>query len=107
MSLKALREMALDRAVDIEELVALSMEARAMVGEFLALDQPVPQWLEDAGNKVREEIVRRTKHEDFDEMRKLESQIESLKSPTTKMREAQERLAVLQRKHSLVSAAKR
>lgn len=98
MSLSALKNLNMDRLLELDEAVSLSAESRALSNEFELLDLPVPEWLESASNVLREEIARRTHASALAEMKKVEAELDGLKSTAERKVEAQKRLAALQRK---------
>ena len=100
MSLQALKNVAatLDRLLDMDEAVALSLYARGLENEYGHLEMPVPDWLVKSSDVLREEIARRTKAEDLAALKRLENELEGYKTVNEKRGEAQKRLAALQNK---------
>ena len=98
MSLSILKQLNMDRLLDLEEAVVLSAEARGLEAEFGELEIPVPEWLTKASDVLREEIARRTKAADLAELKRLENELEGYKTVGEKKVEALKRLAALQGK---------
>jgi hypothetical protein len=101
MSLQALKNLSVDRLLDMDEAVALSMYARGFEAEYEALEMPIPEWLEKSSNVLREEIARRTKAADLADLKRLEAELEGYKTVGEKKTEATRRLAALQAKLGL------
>jgi hypothetical protein len=53
VNISRLKELNVDRILDIDEAVALSAEAREMEAEYEALEIPAPEWLEKSTNVLR------------------------------------------------------
>jgi|SRR5579872_1461684 len=106
MNVTALKNLNLDRVLDMDEAIALSATARSFEVECEHLEQPVPDWLTKASDVLREEIARRTRSNDLAELKRTEAEIESYKSANEKRTEAQRRLAALQSKLGLSKSAK-
>jgi len=104
MSIQTLKQLNVDRLLDLEDAVALSAEARTLDSEFTELELPVPQWLQTAQSTLRTEIERRTHASDLARMRELEAELEGYKTVSEKRTEAQRRLADLQNKLGLGKA---
>ncbi len=104
MSLQKLKELDLNRVLDIEEAVALSAYARSIENEYGHLEMAPPEWLEKSTNILREEIARRTKATDLAELKRIEGELESYKTIGEKKNEAQKRLAALLGKLGLSTA---
>ncbi len=104
MLTEKLKALNLDRVLDLDEAVELSSFARILEQEFVNLELPVPGWLQAAGDTLREEIAKRTRASDLALMRDLESQLEGFKTVTEKRRDAEKRLADLQKKLGMAPA---
>lgn len=104
MSLQALKNLNLDRVLDMEEAVALSTYARGLAAEYNELSIPAPEWLAKSTDVLREEIARRTRASDLAELKRLEGELESYKTIGEKKTEAQKRLAALQGKLGMSTA---
>jgi hypothetical protein len=102
--LEKLKQLNLDRLLDMDEAIALSAYARGLEGEYEALEMPIPEWLVKATDVLREEIARRTKAADLAELKRIENELESYKTVGEKKNEAQRRLAQLQNKLGLSTA---
>ncbi len=95
--LQQLKQLNLDRILDIDEAIVLSAFARQQTDEYGELGLPVPEWLEKATEVLREEIARRCRSEKMAELRRLEGEIEGLKTATERRQDAQRKLAALQK----------
>ena len=102
--LERLKQMNLDRLLDMDEAVSLSAYARGLQAEYEELGLPAPQWLETSVSTLRTEIARRTHASDLAEMRRIEGELESYKTVTEKRGEAQRKLGELQKKLGMVPA---
>lgn len=104
MSVSRLKSLNLDRVIELEEAVELSASARSMMDEYQHLDIPVPEWLEKCSDVLREEIGRRTHAATMSELRRVEAELDSLKTQGERKLEAQNRLKALQNKLGLSTA---
>lgn len=104
MLMEKLKALNLDRILEVDEAVELSAFARSLESEYATLDLPTPAWLQQAGDTLREEIARRTRAADLAALKEVEAQIESLKSASEKRKEAETRLAALQKKLGMAPA---
>jgi hypothetical protein len=104
--LEKLKQLNLDRLLDMDEAVSLSAYARAMDQEYESLEIPAPEWLVKSSDVLREEIARRTRAADLAALKNVESELEGYKTVTEKRTEAQRRLANLQKKLGLSATAK-
>jgi hypothetical protein len=98
MNIQTIKGLNLDRILDMDEAVALSAEVRAFECEYEQLDIPIPDWLVNSANVLREEIARRTKAADLAELKRLEAEIEGYKSANEKRSEAMKKLIAKQQK---------
>ena len=98
MNIKAIKEIVLDRILDIDEAVALSAEIRNLELEYLTIKIPAPEWLVKASETLRTEIARRVHSNDLAELQRLEAQLDSYKSVNERRDEVQSKLAALQSK---------
>lgn len=105
MNINALKNMTLDRIMDIEEAVIMSADARSLAQEYEELEIPVPDWLTKATDVIREEIARRTRAESLNELKKLELEVEGYKTVNEKRDEARRRIGDLQKKLGLAKTA--
>lgn len=105
MSMQALKELNLDRVLDNDGAVWLSAEARLMEQEFAALGQAVPEWLEKSATILREEIARRNRASVLEEMKRVERELEGLKTANERKQDAQRRLAALQKQLGMSAKA--
>jgi hypothetical protein len=103
--LEKLKQLNLDKILEMEEAVQLSAFSRSLEGEYEALELPVPDWLVKATDILREEIARRTRASKLSELKNLEAELEGYKTVTEKRTEAQKRLADLQKQLGLSKAA--
>jgi hypothetical protein len=104
MSLQKLKELQLDRILDMEEAVALSAYARSLENEYGFLELTMPEWLVKSSDVLREEIARRTRAADLATLKALEGELEGYKTIGEKRTEAQRRLGDLQKKLGLSPA---
>ncbi len=104
MSLQILKNLNLDRVLDMDEAIALSAYARGLENEYGHLEMTPPEWLAKSTDVLREEIARRTKAADLAELKRIESELEGYKTVNEKRGEAQKRLAALQGKLGLSTA---
>ena len=105
MLLKKLQAMNTDAMLAIEELMELSAYARGLENEYEQMEQPVPEWLITATDTLRTEIGNRTRAADMAALKNLQAELEGYKSVNEKRNEATKRLADLQRKLGLGTAA--
>lgn len=99
-----LKQLNLDRILDIEEAVEMSAYVRTQENEYGFLELPLPEWLVKAGDVLREEIARRTRAADLATLKALEGELEGYKTIGEKRTEAQRRLGDLQKKLGLSTA---
>lgn len=104
MSLATLKNLNMDRVIDLEEAVALSAEARQLEGEFSVLGIPAPDWLEKSAAVVREEIARRTRASKLARLKEVEAGIEATKTAAERRGDLQRELAGLQKELGMVPA---
>lgn len=104
MSLQALKNLNLDRVLDMDEAVTLSAYARSLENEYGHLEIAAPEWLEKSSSVLRDEIDRRTRAADLAELKRTELELESYKTSGEKKAEASKRLAALQNKLGLSPA---
>lgn len=102
--LQTLKNLNLDRVLDMDEAVTLSAYARSMQSEYASLEMPVPDWLTKASDVLREEIARRTKQEDLAQLKAVEAEIDGYKTTNERRNAAQMKLASLQKKLGLSTA---
>ena len=95
----------LDRLLNNDEAVSLSAYARSLSAEYEELGIPAPEWLDKSIVALREEIARRTHEADLAELRRVEAEIESLKTTNERRNDATARLAQLQKKLGLGKVA--
>ena len=105
MNISALKNLNLDRVIDMEEAISLSADARLMSTEYSALGIPEPAWLDKSTNVLREEIGRRTHASDMAALKQIENELEGYKSVGEKRDEARRRLVHLQKKLGLSAKA--
>jgi hypothetical protein len=105
--LEKLRNLNLDRVLDMDEAVTLSAYARGLENEYEFLEIAVPDWLVKASDVLRQEIARRTHAADLAALKALEGELEGYKTVSEKRNEAQKRLGELQRKLGLSTAVAR
>jgi hypothetical protein len=99
-----LKNLNLDRVLDMDEAVALSAYARSIENEYGHLEHPAPDWLAKSTDVLREEIARRTRAADLAALKNLETELEGYKTVTEKRTEAQKRLGELQKRLGLATA---
>jgi hypothetical protein len=104
MSLSALKNLSVDRLLDIDEAVSLSAYARGLETEYGWLEMPVPEWLEKSTNVLREEIARRTRQADLAKLKDLEAELDGYKSVGERRDEARRRLTEIQKKLGIAPA---
>lgn len=104
--LEKLKNLNIDRVLDMDEAVTLSSYARSLEAEYDALELTVPEWLIKATDVLRAEIARRAHAADLALLKEVEQEIESYKSQNERRNDAQRRLAGLQKKLGLSAAAK-
>lgn len=102
--LEKLKQLNVDRLLDMDEAISLSAYARGLQNEYEALELVEPEWLVKSADTLREEIARRTKAADMAELKRIESELEGYKSVGEKKSEAQKRLATIQKKLGLSPA---
>lgn len=102
--LEKLKNLNLDRILDMDEAIALSAYARGIETEYEALDLQAPEWLAKSTDVLREEIARRTRATDLARLKELEGELEAYKTVSEKRTEAQKRLGELQKKLGLATA---
>lgn len=102
--LQALKNLNLDRILDMDEAVALSLYARGLMNEYAELELPMPEWVEKSTDVLRTEIARRTRASDLAELKRIETELESYKSVGERKTEATRRLASLQNRLGLSTA---
>ncbi len=105
--LEKLKNLNLDRLLDMDEAVALSSYSRALEAEYGELEIPLPEWIVKATDVLREEIARRTRAADLAELKRLEGELDGYKTVNEKRGEAQKRLAAIQSKLGLSPAKSR
>jgi hypothetical protein len=98
MNLNAMKNLNLDRVLEMDEAIAMSAEIRQFEAECEALELPTPDWVLKSADVLREEIARRTRADALAQMKRLETELESYKTVGEKKNEAQRQLAALQRK---------
>lgn len=101
MDLQKIRNLNLDRMLDIEEPVSISAEIRILENEFKALGLATPGWLENAAEAVRAEIARRTHAADMAALKALDAEIEGYKTANERRADALKRQESLQKKLGL------
>jgi hypothetical protein len=99
-----LKNLNVDRLLDMDEAVALSAYARAIEAEYGELELPIPEWLVKATDVLREEIARRTRAEALAELKRIESRLDGYKTVNEKKSEDLKRLGDLQRKLGMSTA---
>lgn len=99
--LEKLKQLNVDKILDMDEAIALSAYSRGLANEYVELDMAVPDWIEKATEVLRQEIQRRTHAADMAELKRIQGEIEGYKTATEKRTEAQKRLAALQGKLGL------
>ena len=102
--LEKLKNLNVDRLLDMDEAVALSAYSRTLEAEYGELEIPLPEWIVKATDVLREEIARRTRAADLAELKRLETELEGYKSVGEKKSEAQKRLAAIQGKLGMSTA---
>lgn len=83
-----LKEMNLDRILDLEEAVALSHFGSGLEQEYSELGLDAPEWLGRSLGTLRAEIAQRVKAQKTIELRKLDAEIEGYKTVSEKKTEA-------------------
>lgn len=104
MLIEKIKGINLDRLLEVDEAVELSAVARTLEQEYTNLELPVPGWLTQASDLLREEIAKRTRASDLARLKELEAQLESFKTVSEKKSEALRALAELQKKLGLTPA---
>ena len=99
-----LKNLNLDRILDLEEAVEMSAGAREFANEYELLELPVPEWLVKQTDLLREEISRRVRANDVAELQRLETELAGYMSVGEKKTAALNRLKLLQGKLGLVKA---
>ncbi len=102
--LEKLKNLNLDRLLDLDDAVSLSAFSRSLAEEYLSLGIPVPEWLEKATNVLRAEIARRTHAADLAALKNLEAELESYRTVSERRTQAQQRMVDLQKKLGLSTA---
>jgi hypothetical protein len=105
INIAELKKLNTDALLAVEEVVAKSAEARALAAEFDELGVAVPFWLEKACATLREEVVRRTKAADQEEMDRLKNEIANLRTAAERKRDAETRLSELMNRHGQTVSA--
>lgn len=101
MDISKMKQLSLDRLLDIDEAVAFAADVRTLASEYEMLELPVPEWLSKLNDVLREEITRRTRASQLAELKRLETEIEGYKTPGERKTEAQRKLGDLQVKLGL------
>jgi hypothetical protein len=102
--LEKLKQLNLDRLLDMDEAITLSSYARGLENEYEVLEIAVPEWLTKASDVLRQEIARRTHASDLAALKALEGELDGYKTIGEKRTEAQRRLGDLQKKLGLSTA---
>ena len=104
MNIQAIKNINLDKVIEMEEAIAMSADIRNFEAEYEKLGMPVPDWLVKSADILREEIARRTRAADLADLKRLENELEAYKTVGEKKNEAQKRLAALQSKLGMSTA---
>ncbi len=104
MLIHTLKQLNTDKMLEVDELVEVSAFARTIEQEYTELELPVPGWLQDSVNILREEIAKRTRASDLAKLKDLENRLEGFKTVNEKRNEAQRELAALQKKLGMAPA---
>jgi hypothetical protein len=102
--LQALKNLNLDRVLDMDEAVTLSAYARNLENEYGHLQISAPEWLEKSTTVLRDEIDRRTRAADMAELKRIEAELEGYKTTSERKTEAVKKMAALQNKLGLTPA---
>lgn len=105
--LEKLKSLNLDKILDMDEAIALSAYARSIETEYDTLEIPVPEWIVKSTDVLRSEIARRTHAADMAELKRIEAELEGLKTQGERKSDAQRRLTALQGKLGLSTAKTR
>lgn len=98
MNVSALKNLSVDRILEMDEAIAMSAQLRLFETECAQLGQPIPEWVEKSSNVLREEIARRTHAGDLAELRRIESELEGYKTVSERRTDAERRLDAVRRK---------
>lgn len=96
MTLGQLKSLNLDNMLEVEEVVHASAQLRAICSEFEMHDVPVPEWTGRLRETLDNEIESRLKSARLAEARKIETELEGLKTTQERKTELQKRLASIQ-----------
>jgi hypothetical protein len=97
MSLSQLKNFDADR-FDIDELVALSAEGKALQAEYKALDVEVPEWLDSTVTSIGRVINLRLDESLQKRLRQAEARIQALKPASERRAELESEVAKLRTK---------
>lgn len=91
-----LKNLNLERS-EVDELIALLVFAESMIPKYEEKGVEVPEWLVDRIQVLDREITDRNRDAVMSEIRRAESQLEAMKSPTEKKAALQTRLNKLKK----------
>ena len=92
--LEKLKNLDVDRP-DLEELIYLSAQARALRAEFEAESVEVPEWLDNSARALKREVRTRLANSVDKRVREIKSRLDALKTPSEKKAELEAELATL------------
>ena len=95
MNITALKNFNADRA-DMEDLVGLLADAKALRDEYEALQIEEPEYIDTTIKSIRREITSRNADKIAARKRELTARIDSLKTPAQKKAELEKELAKLE-----------
>ena len=95
MNITALKNFNADRA-DMEDLVGLLADAKALRDEYEALQIEEPEYIDTTIKSIRREITSRNADKIAARKRELTARIDSLKTPAQKKNELEKELAALE-----------
>lgn len=104
MSLNALKTLALERLIELDEVMSLSAEARQLATEYTEHELEIPTWLEQASQLLHEDIAKRTHAADLADLKEAEAEVERNRTAGERKAAAQAKVASLQKKLGLTAA---
>lgn len=104
MSLQTLKNLNLERIMEVGEAVALLSEANAISVTFSDVQVEAPEWLGNVQRLLRDEIARRTRENDLASLRDIEAEIISLRSASERKQLANTKAEQLRAKLGIITA---
>jgi hypothetical protein len=102
-----LKQLNIDRLLDLDEAIEMSAAARVMAEEYAIFALPIPDWLERASATLRDEIAKRIRAGKLARLKQLETRLETYKTPNEKKKEDLAELAKLQNDLGLAAVGRK